>query len=505
MTNLVAADLLGRPVFPVGSAYEFEGETPLAAVLNGGHPGAIAAFAIGSAARADAVLIAAIHLLIQRDLAGLDGTLVAAVACLRTMPEQRGARAALPLARALDVIAEAMAGRSVRPAVDVAPPRAAADLTAALIALAGADGTVAERADHVAGAIRAAALSGADLSILSAAVVDLCYARPGRSAHLTPVLVAALEVARLADRAVAVDLLARMGRTLIIRELPENPGHQALVAPIAAAFERIHAAQDEAKAAAFQEARFRPHLLGAKPQTLVRAVAKALAFGIPRSRVAVSLTLASAERLLRFDPTTARSARRPETWLDLGWLVQIMEAIRALGVRHDRPAWIGLLLHGALWLGQSSSLDAATPPSLPEPAALARTWDHGPEIARVTGAMLRGDGETAMAVLRGYLLMVLPEQPLSAAIAAAALEDRAASAAEQGVLLSTIVAALSSFGAAATLPHRDLLPCAALHLWTQTPSPRPVFALVHAAVDRAEGGGARPDDSSPLPWLSTLG
>lgn len=493
MMDNLSTDLLGRP-------QSMPDASSLAAVLASGHAGAIAAIARVAAERgeAEALLLSAIAELILRDESGLNGTLVAAVACLRVLPEHEGVRGALPVARGLDLIAAAIAGQPKRAA---APTAAAAGGTAATLQdtlsapLAAAHATTAEQA------VRAAALGGVPTATIATLLVDSLYLHAASCAHLAPVVVAGLAFVRLAEHDLAIDTLARLARTLYLRALPVAPDHEALIAPILGAVERIHAAQDDEKAGAFQEARFRPHLLGAKPASLVRAVAKALAFGVPRARVATSLCLAGAERVLRFDPSHARSVRRRESWLDMGWLLQITEAVRTLGVLHDRPGWIGLLLHTTLLVRGAQSLDAATPRDVPEPETLARTWDHGPEIARVTGAMLNGDGVRAMAVLRGYLLMVLPEQPLSAGIAAAALEDRAASAVEQGALVATVVAALASFGAAAALPHRDLLPCAALQIFTSTQPQRPGFALAHAEVDRAEGATVT-FAASPLPWLS---
>ncbi len=492
----VSADLLGRATVP-STAVSVSGALACA------DAGAIAraALDVAIAGRGDAALMEAIATLVTHDTDGLDGAFVSAVACLRVLPDHSGLRAALPVARCLDVVAHGIAGRQQR-----SPPLATdvLALEAFALTLAQLPDTAATLASDAAAAelaVRRVALGDVEPGAIAEEVVDLLYLRAGRCAHLAPIVLATVQVARVAERAVAVDALARTARTLVLRGLPRNAAFEDVVTPIVASALRIHGAQDPDKAGAFQEARFRPHLLGAKPDVLVRAVGKALAFGVPRGRVASSLCLAAAERVLRFDAAIARSARRQETWLDMGWLLQICEAIRTLGVLHDRPGWLALLLHGALWTRAASPLDAATPQALPEPETLARTWDHGPEIARVTGAMLRGDGRAAMAVLRGYLMMVLPEQPLSAEIASAALEDRAASAAEQGALLATVVAALASFGAAAGLPHRDLLLCAALHVWTAPQPPRAVFALAHAEVDRAEG--ALPaDTTSVLPWLA---
>jgi len=495
MTSDPGLDLLGRPLGRVG-------EQPSGPAV---HPGAIARTALDAAAagQAEVCLLDAIARLIRYDHAGLDSALVAAVACLRLLPDHAGLRAALPLARALDIVAHATLQRQERGAGPAQDALSLPALQATLLAVGGAAAAAPQvAASATERAIRAAARGGCSVAELTDVVVDLLYLNAGICAHLAPLVLATLEVVRVADQAVSVDLLARMARTLVLRSLAPDGPRAELTAPIVAVAGRLHEAEDAAKASAFQEARFRPHLLAGKPAVLVRAIGKALSFGIPRARIARSLCLASAERLLRFDPTIARSPRRKETWLDLGWLLQISESIRALGALHDRPGWIGLLLHGALWNQAAGALDASEPAPRPEPETLARTWDHGPEIARVTGAMLRGDGQRAMAVLRGYLMMVLPEQPLSAAMAAAALEDRAATAAEQGVLLASVVAALAGFGAAADNPHRDLLPCAALHLWAAPQPARAVFALVHAGVDLAEGATASHPES-PLPWLAT--
>lgn len=477
-------DLLGRSTNQPSS---FAAET--AALPT--DPGAIARAAITAASGAEAALLDIISRLVCHDEGGLDGNFVAVVACLRLLPDHAGPRAALPLARALDIAAAATQGLTRR-------QRSAATTTLDADGLKAALNHVADPAKAEA-AIAAAAAGEVETPRLAAAVTDLLYQAPDRRAHLAPLVVAALEVARVAGRDVSVETLARLARTLVLKQLPEREADRALIAPISTAFERLYAAQDAAKSAAFQEARFRPHLLRARPESLIRALGKAVAFGVPRTHIASSLCLAAAERLLQFDPGVDRSARRPETWLDAAWLLQVCEAIRALGVLQARPAWLGLLLHGALWVRHADGICHDEPQPLPEPATLARTWDHGPEIARVTGAMLAGDGDRATRVLRGYLLMVLPEQPLSAAIVASALEDGAATAAEQGVLLATVSSAMAGFSATPDLAHRELLPAAALHLWTAPRRARPVFALVHREVDQAEGGTA-PTAPAVLPW-----
>ncbi len=478
-------DVLGR-ARPVSAA-------AVADALASGHPGALAAAALANAPRAESAVVEAAVTLVAT--VGADGALVAVAACARSLAEHPGARAAVPLARAFDVVAERVRGRATK------APSAPSSRHGDRVQLERAVDAALAAADPVAAVDAVRCAEDLEQPELESALVAALYGRAGTHGHLAPVALATVELSRLATRAQARALYAAFAAALAAGALPADAEQVARVAPLLDSAAVIHQAEDDAKSSAFQEARFRPHLLGAKADVQVRAIGKALAFGVPRALVASSLTLAAAERLLRFDPANHRSARQPESWLDLGWLLQVCEATRALGRLHDRPEWLGLLLQSAAWVRDAASLDAETPAPVPEPESMARTWDHGPEIARITGAMLRADADAAMAALRGYLLMVLPEQPLSAGLLASALEDRAATAAEQGQLLATLSAALEGFGAASHSPHRHLLPCAALRLWCQPTDPRPVHAFAHAAVDTAEGA-IRARVTSPLPWCA---
>jgi hypothetical protein len=278
---------------------------------------------------------------------------------------------------------------------------------------------------------------------------------------------------------------------------PDLTAHLARAAPLNEALAAVHAAEQPERAAAFNEPRFRRHLLDGRADAALKAVHKALAYGIPRDLVARSLALAAAERVLRFDAAIARRADRREGWPDVGWLLSQASAIRQLRLRLDTPGWLYLLAHGVYLVHGAADLDAPERSRfvLPEPEALAQTWDHGPEIGRITGRIQAGDGEGAIAALRGYLLLALPEQPLCAQLAELLFEDLAGRPDEQANLIVTGCAAIEEFNALAGHPHRELLLCAAIRRVTAPGQPR----VAASAAARLLGGRAA-TSTTPLPW-----
>ena len=255
----------------------------------------------------------------------------------------------------------------------------------------------------------------------------------------------------------------------LVAGAPARPGagaHAERVAMIGDRWGELFAAADSAKAASFTEPKFRRHLLANNADNAFRAMARAVAYGVPRAMLADAVGLACADRLLRFDAAIDAAEGREHGWKDVIEALQIAAATARLGRRHERPEWARLLLFATYTVNDLGGLDA--PESrrfqLPEPEPIAHTWDHGPEIAKLRARLLRADEGGAIAGLRGYLMLALPVQPLCAQLLDTAFEDFPTTAAGQAAIISTMAAAVELFSALGEHPHRELALCAALRV-----------------------------------------
>lgn len=500
MTIAPHRDLLGRPTLPPAAGVPSLADALAQADAGGG----IAA--IVAAARKGAQPATLIGQLLQHRLGGtalgraatgdsvalLDANLTALDDALRSTADLHEGRQTLPVA----VVAGWLASL---------PAAARVALGAPGEGLLEGDAWVGRPGD-VAATVLARIDAGEPVATVEAAVVAMLYRAPIALGGHAPVVAAALELRATCDTALAALLLASLAATLAgaAARTPsaDDQAHQQRVAPIVAARGQIAGAEDDSKAAAFQEAKFRVHLVDGDAQTAERSMAKALAFGVPRSLLCASLGLAASERLLRFDASVDAAAHRRERWADVAWLVRVVEAVRRLSVRQPHERWLDLMLW-ATWqvqAGAALDLPADRRPALPEPTVLAQSWDHGPEIARVVGGLARGDAETTIANLRGYLLMGLPEAPLAAALVEASFVDAHAGGPEAAIAhVGAMTAAAETFAALGAHPHRERVLAGALRLSASRRAEGEVGALAQTALDGA--GGDRRAVRVPWPWL----
>ena len=352
--------------------------------------------------------------------------------------------------------------------------------------------------------VRATLAAGTSAAAVEAALVAWLYRAPTRIGHLAPLVAAVASLRASVEPEAGADLLASLAATMseaaAVDPGPLAAGHEGRVAPILAAAAQVFAAEEPSKATAFQEPRFRAHLIDGDAANAERALAKALAFGVPRALVCSSLALAAAERLLRFDEAIDANPYRREGWADVAWLLRLCEAARRLEVRHRAPGWLGLALYCAWAIQVGATLDAPSVErlNLPEPLALAPSWDHGPEVARVVLAMQRGDAMASIGALRAYLLMGLPETPLGAAVIEAALTlPRAGSVDAQVAAVGLASAAVDAGLALGAHPHRERVWSAALRALS---APRADNAL--ATLVMTQLGGATASVAVPWRWLT---
>lgn len=333
---------------------------------------------------------------------------------------------------------------------------------------------------------------GADAS-LSDLLAALCE-RAEYLAHLAAPIAALAELQDLC-RPDAVQPLINRTSALVATSCEPAVGTAAAAEHIARLgllddqWQRLFDAADAEKESKFQEPKFRKHLVDGTAENGFRAMAKALAFGVPRHLLAGSVGLAASERALRFDASLQDDARFAEGWTDAVHSFELAAATVRVLRRHEGPSWARLLLTGAWVANSGGALDAAVGEryALPQPEAIAQTWDHGPEIAKLQARLLRRDLDGAIAVLRGYLMMVLPVQPLCQQLAAVGFEDIGATSQAQLLASGALSAGVEIFSALGDHPHRELALCAAIRLATAPLCPRQPHRAGLAAIDAREG------------------
>ncbi len=412
----------------------------------------------------------------------LDPTWLALADALRAASDFDPARAALPWLVGATLVAERMGGRPV-----LAPIVAAGEGTQEELA----GHVVAHRAEAAEASAAAAIAANRPLAEIERWLLSLAAAHPGDGG------VSVLAATRLADlRAAAGEsavaaILPRFARALAERPelLAYTQHHAARIAAVQPRFPAMAAAENPEKGKAFAEPKFRPHVLDGKGDAPYRASVKALEFGVPHDTLAQSLSLAAAERVLRFDPRWQLDDSVVEDRADAIQLLLLTSAVRRL--RADLPAveWLPLYLFAVGLVHASAPLDAPERDRqpLPDPAALHQTWDHGPEIAKIVAALHKHDGERAISVLRAYFLLALPEQPLCAQLLEAALTDVGGHALEASRAIALMTAAVDEFHALAAHPHRETPLCAALRALAVTPDRRRTALLGSAAIDARTG------------------
>ena len=477
---LAAVDHLGRSQLPAPQG------ASLADALDSAHPGVIAAevsawFKAGG--RSDGLARGLAAWLARRDGAALDPCLPAIADGARAAADAEPHRAALPW-----IVAAQLAGERLR-----TPATTAADIGDVVGSCEALGAAVAARQGAEAQAVaRAALAAGTDLATLEAWLLRLAATFPGDGG------VAAIAVLKLCDlRAAAGDsglepLYVQMAGALAQRpeQLAYTRAHAARMAPLLPRLAAMAAAEDPEKQRVFVEPKFRVHLLGNRPDVAWKAMVKALEFGVPHALLAGSVSLAAAERILRFDPQHELDESVVEGWADAGHLLVLASAVRQLRQRLPAAEWLGLLLFAAGLVQAAGELDApeSEREPLPEPEALHQTWDHGPEIAKIVAFLGAGQSQRAMAVLRGYLLLVLPEQPLCRQLLEAALAAPIGDPLQAAQAIALMAAAIDEFHALAQHPDRALPLCAALRV---LPAPRLAGQRYRLALAALDGGVQR--------------
>jgi len=414
--------------------------------------------------------------------------------CARALFDFEGPSRAIPLAQAWSLVSELCAGAPARPPMTPEPvdARDPDGLEARLgEAIGASQGDTAE----------ALALGAYDAKLPAEALWRLLMRLAARhpAAQGGPI-VEGLKLHQLrclaGDGATRV-LLPAFARRIALGEraygLPHLREHAARMGALDGRLAELYAAADPARAATFDEAKFRAHLVDGAPEEAFKAMLLGAKAGVPRALLARSLVLAASERVLRFDPAHDANPHVQEGWLDVTRALRFVSAVRALRTLLPEPSWLRLLFDGARLVSSLKVLDL--PPAarlaLPEPEPIRRTWDHGPEVTRITQRLLARDFKGALALVRGYFMMMLPEQPLARGLVGAAMMDVRGSALHQMEALATLSAAVDEFEAMGTSPLRELPLASAFRFLTASVRERDVYQRTLEAID-LETAGRRP-------------
>ncbi len=261
---------------------------------------------------------------------------------------------------------------------------------------------------------------------------------------------------------------------------------QAKIVPLRSRLAEIAHLRDPAKARAFVEPKFRPHLVDGTVDQALKACLRAAEVGIPHELLAQGVCMAAAERLLRCDRRWQSDSTVVETSATVAQLLILASATRQLQPLVAPAAWLELLLFAAALVAAAAPLDRPKGQTgdLPEAAQVPQTWDHGPEIAKIVSHLHAGRGTAAIAHLRAYFLLVLPEQPLCSQLREAALADRGWPAVEAARAIAVMAAAIDDFQALSGNPHRERVLAAALGYLAEPDPPPSRLAVIETALQR---------------------
>ena len=161
----------------------------------------------------------------------------------------------------------------------------------------------------------------------------------------------------------------------------------------------------------FDEASFRSSVLDDTPPGACATLQEELNRGVPWQRLARSLTLAGAERMLRFDPRVEEDPDVAENWVWVTHRFTHAQAVEKTLERHPGPAGGPYLFHALAFINSGRRMDVPREKQqLPSPRA------GSPEDLR--SALERHDVEATLALGR-YLL----REPASASEVKTTLED----------------------------------------------------------------------------------
>ncbi len=309
---------------------------------------------------------------------------------LHWLPRHPGVAFVQPLAQVLDL---AIRDGAWRPRRDLAPAvDPGADPAAAGAALRGA----VEAEDHATaeGLMRGALARGWGRAELEPWFFQLCADHFLDFGHRLIYQVKVWELLEAAGPERAEDILSGhlYGFVLGTREdvLPAWAGYRERLAALDLAALYARAGADPGWDAG--ETLLQEVLLG-KPSGAFAAVVAALEAGAPLLAVVDALSLAAAERMLRFDVAIDLDNDVQDGWLSVTHVQTFANAVRHAVQRWDHPDTVRLLLQAARFINHHKVLDLADPPVVePHPE---------PEVEAALAAVDAGDCRAALAHTAG--------------------------------------------------------------------------------------------------------
>lgn len=209
------------------------------------------------------------------------------------------------------------------------------------------------------------------------------------------------------------------------------------------------------------------------------AVADALRAGAPGDAVAGVLSIAAAERLLRFDLEVDADPGVQEGWLDETHLITYANAVRTGLRRHGDADALRGLLFAAWFIHRMQPLDQP-PERRPDPCA--GGGGAPPTLEEVTAAVGSRAGDRAVALAARYLRGGGDARALRTALEDLSLGDHGTRPIFVAHFLKTSVAAFEEWDALAGDPDRDLLPLAAVRFLATPIAERRVASLTEDAI-----------------------
>ncbi len=301
---------------------------------------------------------------------------------LRFLPRYPGPRAAIPLAQALDVAAYAHARRPARvlsPPQDPGPePLAMAEELARRVE--------AEDTAGAEGLLRGALARGWGRAELEPAFFTAISAHHTSFGHRLIYQVKVFDLLDAANWEHAEEILCGHLYGLI-------QGTRDDVLPAWASARRaldsldLQALWELPRSSDWDATSLRSALIDERPSGALQAMLDALQAGPPLDRLCDALSLAGAERMLRFDVAHDANPGLQDGWLSVTHIQTWSAALRAAVTRWQDPRLLRFFIHGAFFCSHHRVLDGPAPVSEPQPGS----------AAELVAAILARKPEEAMA------------------------------------------------------------------------------------------------------------
>lgn len=217
---------------------------------------------------------------------------------------------------------------------------------------------------------------------------------------------------------------------------------------------RLLERRGEAAKEDFNEVAFRKTLLGGDPCASNEALLRALRGGASVERIASSMALAAAERMLSFDLSIELDPAQGKEWDDVTQALIVANAVRELWLRHPEPELARALFYEAHLIGALGSLAA---PDGEGPARAAGGETEETLLGGIKDACLHRFPEKAVLLVRRYFFENHGVDALEKFFVRHALDDPATKASVVANIIETTRAATRQAHALGKSPDRRLL------------------------------------------------